>query len=182
MGFWHIPNSPDKIPYGIVTIHDDVINGNIFRVTGPLWGESTDTRWRGALMFSLICAWTRGWTNNRDAGDLRRHRTHYDVTIMHPDCTISSNWGQNIFSIKVMMSHWTVKRGMYTLHCLRRHNRCQEIERRLRWKFHYWFILWSAPVPYKISAFVTRFIYDFCVYFEIQNYGIKCFYPDRTFT
>ena len=38
--------------------------------------------WRGALMFSLICAWINGWTNNRDAGDLRRHRAHYDVTVM----------------------------------------------------------------------------------------------------
>ena len=39
-------------------------------------------QWRGALMFPLICAWTNGWTNNRDAGDLRRYRTHYDVTLM----------------------------------------------------------------------------------------------------
>ena len=39
-------------------------------------------QWRGALMFSLICAWTNGWANNRDVGDLRRHRTHYDVTVM----------------------------------------------------------------------------------------------------
>ena len=39
-------------------------------------------QWRGALMFSLNCAWTNGWANNRDAGDLRRHRAHYDVTIM----------------------------------------------------------------------------------------------------
>ena len=23
-----------------------------------------------------------GWVNNRDAGDLRHHRTHYDVIIM----------------------------------------------------------------------------------------------------
>ena len=28
----------------------------------------------GAFMFSLICVWTNGWVNNRDAGDLRRHR------------------------------------------------------------------------------------------------------------
>ena len=27
---------------------------------------------RGALMFSLICAWINGWVNNREAGDLRR--------------------------------------------------------------------------------------------------------------
>ena len=58
-------------------------NGNIFRVTGPLWGESTGHRhvdsplkgqWRGALIFSLICALTNIWANNRDADDLRRHR------------------------------------------------------------------------------------------------------------
>ena len=27
-------------------------------------------QWRGALMFSLICAWTNDWANNEDAGDL----------------------------------------------------------------------------------------------------------------
>ena len=32
--------------------------------------------------FSLICTWTNGWVNSRDAGDLRRHRAHYDVTVM----------------------------------------------------------------------------------------------------
>ena len=31
---------------------------------------------------SLICAWINGWVNNRKAGDLRRHRAHYDVTEM----------------------------------------------------------------------------------------------------
>ena len=36
----------------------------------------------GALMFSLICAWTNGWANNRDAGDLKRYRAHYDVIVM----------------------------------------------------------------------------------------------------
>ena len=38
---------------------------------------------RGALVFSLICASTNNWANNRDAGDLRRHRAHCDVTVMH---------------------------------------------------------------------------------------------------
>ena len=37
-------------------------------------------QWRGALMFSSICTWTSGWTNNRDAGDFRHHR--HDVTVM----------------------------------------------------------------------------------------------------
>ena len=38
-------------------------------------------QWRGALMF-LICAWINGWVSNREAGDLRRHRDHYDVLVM----------------------------------------------------------------------------------------------------
>ena len=38
----------------------------------------------GASVWSLICAWTNGWANNRDTdnGNLRRHRAHYDVTVM----------------------------------------------------------------------------------------------------
>ena len=39
-------------------------------------------QWRGALVASLICAWLNDWVNNREAGDLRRHRGHYDVNIM----------------------------------------------------------------------------------------------------
>ena len=39
-------------------------------------------QWRGALMFSSICAWIKGWVNNGKAGDLRRYRAHYDVTVM----------------------------------------------------------------------------------------------------
>ena len=38
--------------------------------------------WREALMFSLNCARTNGWANNRDAANLRRHRADYDVTLM----------------------------------------------------------------------------------------------------
>ena len=44
----------------------------------PLKGQ-----WRGALVFSLICAWTNGWANNRDAGNLRRHGAYCDVTVIH---------------------------------------------------------------------------------------------------
>ena len=39
-------------------------------------------QWRGALMFSLICVWINDWVNNCEAGDLRRHRAHYDVNVM----------------------------------------------------------------------------------------------------
>ena len=81
-------------------------NGNMFRVTGFCAGNSPVTegihwslvnsphtdQWRRALMFSLICAWTSGWVNNQDAGDLRHHHTHYDVTVMW--CRIWSRSGQ----------------------------------------------------------------------------------------
>ena len=39
-------------------------------------------QWRGAIIFPLNCAWTNTRANNREAGDLRRHRAHYDVTVM----------------------------------------------------------------------------------------------------
>ena len=65
-------------------------NGNIFRVTGPLCGEFTGHRWiplttdsdAELRCFFLICAWINVWVNNRKAGDLRRHRAHYNVTVM----------------------------------------------------------------------------------------------------
>ena len=63
--------------------------GNIFHVTSPLCRKFTGRLWipltkarYGDLMFSLICAWINGWVNTHEAGDLRRHRTHYDVTVM----------------------------------------------------------------------------------------------------
>ena len=39
-------------------------------------------QWRGALISSLISAWKNGWVNDREAGDPRHHRAHYDVIVM----------------------------------------------------------------------------------------------------
>ena len=53
----------------------------------PVSGEfPTQSQWRGAFRFSLICAWIKGWVNNRKADDLRRRCVHYDVIVMdfHP--------------------------------------------------------------------------------------------------
>ena len=64
-------------------------NGTIFRVTGYLCGNSPVTG-----EFSAKKPVTRGfdaffdlrlnkrWVNNREAGDLRCYRTHYDVTVI----------------------------------------------------------------------------------------------------
>ena len=66
------------------------LNRNIFRVTGHLCGEFTGDRWIPRTKASdseLWCflrsaPWINGWVNNREAGDLRRHCTHYDVILM----------------------------------------------------------------------------------------------------
>ena len=69
--------------------HDGVIKWKPFpRYNWPSvseihrWLVDHKGKWRGAFMFYLICAWTNGWANNRNACDLRRHRAHYDVNIM----------------------------------------------------------------------------------------------------
>ena len=68
----------------------------------PVTGEFPHRgQWRGALMFSLICAWINGSVNNREAGDLRRHCAHYDVTVMMA-------WQSNWLPIARPVSHSTV--------------------------------------------------------------------------
>ena len=57
-------------------------------------------QWRGALMFSLICAWITGLENNREAGDYRRIRAHYDVIVMNIPQTLDSI----IIAVSVMVS------------------------------------------------------------------------------
>ena len=48
-----------------------------FPVNSPHKGQ-----WRRASIFSLIYVWINDWVNNREAGELRRHRAHYDVIVM----------------------------------------------------------------------------------------------------
>ena len=70
--------------------HDDVIKWKHFPRYWPFLrgihrspvNSPHKGQWRGALMFSLICALINGWVNNREAGDLRRYRAHYDVIVM----------------------------------------------------------------------------------------------------
>ena len=66
-------------------------NGNIFCVTGPLYGEFTGpgefpTQRPVArsfdVFFDLRLNKRLNTHYNREAGDLRRHRGHYDVNVM----------------------------------------------------------------------------------------------------
>ena len=62
-------------------------------------------------MYSLICAWTNSWANNRDAGVLRHHCTHYDITVMLTHCPLGKLaliWIQlslNAFFLKSLWYH-----------------------------------------------------------------------------
>ena len=70
-------------------IHDDVIKWKHFPY---YWTFVRDKgQWHGALfLIFFIWAWTNGLVNNGDADDLRRHRAHYDVTLMLIDDWINS--------------------------------------------------------------------------------------------
>ena len=107
-----------------IHIHSTIImmtssNGNIFRVTGPLCGEFNGHRWippqdhwHGALRFSLICVWINSWINNREAGDLRRYRAHYDVIVM---LTRAAFHNPRSFKIRVYSFHVNLKSGLHLL-------------------------------------------------------------------
>ena len=70
--------------------HDDVIKWTHFPrywpfVRGIHWSPANSRhkgQWRVALMFAFICVWINGGVNNREAGDLRHYRAHYDVSVM----------------------------------------------------------------------------------------------------
>ena len=68
-------------------------------------------QWHGALMFCLICAWINGWVNNREAGDLRRHRAHYDVTVMLHQKLMLANSKSNIYFD--MQERWSLQLMTY---------------------------------------------------------------------
>ena len=60
-------------------------------VQGIHWSSGNSPhigQWCRALMFSLICAWTNGWANNRVADDLSLYCAHYEVTVMIIDTIV----------------------------------------------------------------------------------------------
>ena len=116
---WYGIVAGGKLSNGLSLVtHDDVIKWKHFPrywpflrgIHRPRWIHKG--QWRGALMFSLICAWINGWVNNREAGDLRRYRAHYDVTVMTRDwlkamrqITIENNYQQTIPRLSVINTY-----------------------------------------------------------------------------
>ena len=73
-----------------LVFHDVVINWKHFlRYWNFVWGIHRSPvsshhkgQWRGVMLFLWSELWKNGWVNNREAGDLRRHRAHYDVILI----------------------------------------------------------------------------------------------------
>ena len=54
-------------------------------MNSPVTGEFSAQRpvsWSFDVFYDLRIEKKNGWVNNRETGDLRRHRVHYDVTVM----------------------------------------------------------------------------------------------------
>ena len=95
--------------------------GNIFHVTGPLCREFTVHRWiphtKASELWSFLWSvpWINGWVNNRKAGDLRHHHSHYDIIVMRPQtphnvlywpyCILISHWPSKWFHPKLAINH-----------------------------------------------------------------------------
>ena len=97
-------------------------NGNMFRVTGFSAGNSPATAGNSPVTGEFSShkpvtrsfdVWTGSWVNNQDAGDLRGHRAHYNVTAMW--CRIEIQWsGQpwdlSAFNASLLSNFELVKR------------------------------------------------------------------------
>ena len=89
------------------TQHDDIIKGKHFPHYWPFvrgihrspMNSPHKGQWRGALMFSWICAWISHWVNNCEAGDLRCHRAQYDIWAM------IGQWCKNTESVSKWCCH-----------------------------------------------------------------------------
>ena len=71
-------------------------------------------------MFTLICARINGSVNNREAGDLRRYRTHYDVIVMDLNfrgTAYSSNSCLRLCFLTIFRRHTPISRLSYSSCC-----------------------------------------------------------------
>ena len=97
-----------------VPAYDDVIKGKHFPCYWPFVqgihrspvNSPYKGHWRGALKFSLICAWIDGSVNNPKAGNLRPHRAHYYVTVIQNGDDISPHNDQVTSTNKSFLPWW----------------------------------------------------------------------------
>ena len=90
-------------------------NGNIFALlaicagNSPVPGEFPAQRpvMRSFDFYSLICTRINGWVNNGEAGDLTRHRAHYDVIVMTSPDILAINRSLHAYTSPSICSKFT---------------------------------------------------------------------------
>ena len=111
------------VKYCIILDHDDVTKWKHFPRYWPFVRGIQRSpvicphkgKWLGALMFSFICAWINGWANNFEAGNLRRHRAHYDVIVMMQRMRAQSErWHSSVLK-KVSIIELSMKTSVVSL-------------------------------------------------------------------
>ena len=119
---------PKDAPYYAIPRDNNMMtssNGNILRVTGPLCGEFTGRRWIPLTKASDAELWCflwsppekkNGWVNNRNAGDMRRHRAHYDVTVMKSRLY---SWHTSCSSLSFLVMNVNTYLSNYSAHLLK---------------------------------------------------------------
>ena len=140
--------------------HDDVIKWKHFPSNWP-FGRGIHRspvnfphkgQWRGALMFSLICAWINDWVNNREADSLRRYRAHYDVIVTtsvvvntlkpgHKNQILQATFSNTISWTKMFTCRFKVHSKLFIMAWLN--------------KMHRWFGLWLRHGLGKLTALLT---------------------------
>ena len=105
---------------------------------------------------SLICARINGWVDNSEAGDLRRHRVHYDVIVMYTTGTVTqrSRWLEDAMRI---WHHCNIKltctwpTGYNTVFFVP--NAAQALQ--LANKCHIWGVVYENKLWYRCAHFFT---------------------------
>ena len=136
-------------------------------------------QWRGALMLSLICAWINGWVNNCEAGDLRRHRAHYDVIVMLKRVPLTSRrWWWNIKRNTAVCDQtikplsWLTRCGLITPHGI--------IDPEQHWflcltqPIHYLTLLWNGHLGtnFDIDNTYSITLAWFCLYVPLKGHNV----------
>ena len=93
------PSGADRTQMGPILAPRTLLSGDINKWKHYwlfAWGIQRH-RWIPLIKASYVelwcflwsAPWINGWVNNREAGDLRRHRAHYNVMVMNRKCNAS---------------------------------------------------------------------------------------------
>ena len=146
--------------------HDDVIKWKHFPLYWPFvkgihWGVTGGFPSQRSVKRSfdvfMVCTRTNSWGNSRDAGDLRRHMAHYDVTVM----PISQLFAKPQKDLTLLLT----RRGFYSLSGLTSYRKISWSFEAARSGFRLFRSLWNltgtstAPLPLLRDLGAIRWIW-----------------------